>query len=918
MCSGVSIIGFIAIHFTGWSMDAEVGSGIVVALLFALRLLQTASLHPAVGPLILAVVRMFSDISMFLCLYVYILLVFAVVFTLLSSDEDHQYFGSFAKATLTLFFAGLGEFNDALTNAIESHDTLGAALLFTYVILSSIILASTYAAIEHTQTAQYHCGRVGAPAASRQLISEQRQQQSALCCIAFWSMRAIYVTVDALLHAVAFTPIEIYHGLDQFQQEIREGKYWEAFQTALLILVMPFYLLYLTSEERRRSEQYRDKSHWVKYERSIDKWIEAADHHDSNFPDVMAAVKYNQSSQSETLSVLREMQNQLLEMQSQQKQMDGRQLSMGERLTEIGLGAVPLVLSVVLSAWPSSAATFLRNAEGRRNPKLRQLGGSLKDLFQRLHRLGNEVHDRRADIKEKCDRSRATGFERQRRLAEDIRQIQADLEAARTELESHEAEALKLQSQKNETRKRIHQMENDILSVRRSYGQRQDTLQEQIQAVEAAIRAADQLAAQRALDNAEEKENTDGMTTSLLPSDPPSPLSQLGSAAISLQHQLVAQLERKNQALAALQDQLQNIDDSINSEVNTRFMHLSDSPYICQGPLLAEKKQAGGMLRRKLRLTKRQLDSDRRRSKSIEKQCAFKLDYLPKLLRKHTSGTAALQDVLFMLSNINHESLVVPTLGTLSLLQVSAEEHRYKQDDTLDVKDDACSQDEISNSRQKAALIQSLEGLNATVEAATAEIQELSSDLEETLALVGQGERELQEQVIVYRNESAYRDALEQTYTFAVQQLKQGARLVRGKLYAIRSKEARKLPREMTRAAHAFTASVNVIRRAQRQAGTVHAASLSALREEIKAEKAYKRDLKDQLTIQRGKLKEGKQQMGGVMAELNALTVALAQMEQLCGPQAQTMTYEERARRRQEEIDALKDVLELITSSQHE
>ncbi|CEM21877.1 unnamed protein product [Vitrella brassicaformis CCMP3155] len=123
--TSLSIAIFIAIHFIGWSSEAEVSSGIVVALLFVLRLLQTASLHPAVGPLILAVVRMFSDISMFLCLYVYILLVFAGVFTLLSSDEDHQYFGSFPKAILTLFYAALGDFSEALTNAIESHDTLG-------------------------------------------------------------------------------------------------------------------------------------------------------------------------------------------------------------------------------------------------------------------------------------------------------------------------------------------------------------------------------------------------------------------------------------------------------------------------------------------------------------------------------------------------------------------------------------------------------------------------------------------------------------------------------------------------------------------------------------------------------------------------------------------------------------------------
>ncbi|CEM21892.1 unnamed protein product [Vitrella brassicaformis CCMP3155] len=372
--AAVSIAVFIVIHFIGWSSEAEVGSGIVVALLFALRLLQTASLHPAVGPLILAVVRMFSDISMFLCLYLYILLVFAVVFTLLSSDEDHQYFGSFPKATLTLFYAGQGDFNEALTNAIESHDTLGAVLLFTYVILSSIILASTFAAIEETQAAQYqllrirvlneystmphherlpppfnligrchkrdelHPSHVGVCVCAAvvvseplrylaSLISEQRREESALCCIAFWSMKALYVTVDALLVGVSFTPVAIYKALEDIQRTIRKGPYGMVLCLVLVILVMPLFLLYRyaqlessfssgfnetdSSTMARERREARDK-----IKDSIDKWIEAADHHDSSVPDVMAALK------AEIQPALRDMQTQLAEVRTQQKQME--------------------------------------------------------------------------------------------------------------------------------------------------------------------------------------------------------------------------------------------------------------------------------------------------------------------------------------------------------------------------------------------------------------------------------------------------------------------------------------------------------------------------------------------------------------------------------------------------------------------
>ncbi|CEL94711.1 unnamed protein product [Vitrella brassicaformis CCMP3155] len=329
MSSSLAIAAFIAIHFLGYSSEAEVSSGIVIALLFALRLLQTASLQPTVGPLILAVVRMFSDISIFLCLYVYILLVFAGVFTVLSSDEDHQYFGSFPKATLTLFFAGQGDFNEALSNAIESHDTLGAVLLFTYVILSSIILASTYAAIEETQAAQYQLLRIRVlnkyltmPRHERlpppfnliavvvseplrylaNLISEQRREQSALCRIAFWSMKAL--TVDGLLLVVAFTPVTIYRLLtERLPQVIRERDFGLVLCVPLAILLMPVLLLCqyaqrglfssdATETDTDSPEMADDmREAGIKFKDRIDKWIEAADHHNSNFPDVMAALE---------------------------------------------------------------------------------------------------------------------------------------------------------------------------------------------------------------------------------------------------------------------------------------------------------------------------------------------------------------------------------------------------------------------------------------------------------------------------------------------------------------------------------------------------------------------------------------------------------------------------------------------------
>ncbi|CEL94199.1 unnamed protein product [Vitrella brassicaformis CCMP3155] len=363
MCSCASIIAFIAVHVMGWSTDAKVGSGIVIALLFALRLLQTASLHPAVGPLILAVVRMFSDISMFLCLYVYILVVFAVVFTLLSSDEDHQYFGSFPKATLTLFYAGLGEFNEALNNAIESHDTLGTVLLFTYVILSSIILASTYAAIEQTQTAQYQLLRIRVLNEYLNMPQHERLpppfnliavvvsvplryvasliggRQSALCRIASWSVEAIYVTLDALMHAVVFTPAYIDRQLGVFQPGhgrlevlIRAGMYWDAFRMLLTIPVMPLYIFhqYVTAKESSKDteEQKAEKRRQARdsYKGKVEMWMKAAYHRDTTSPDIMTALTHFEEYVKDKIEpVLRELQTQQNEMQKQVE----------ERLTKI-------------------------------------------------------------------------------------------------------------------------------------------------------------------------------------------------------------------------------------------------------------------------------------------------------------------------------------------------------------------------------------------------------------------------------------------------------------------------------------------------------------------------------------------------------------------------------------------------------
>uniref|UniRef100_A0A7S1NWG1 Uncharacterized protein n=1 Tax=Vitrella brassicaformis TaxID=1169539 RepID=A0A7S1NWG1_9ALVE len=60
------------VHFSEWSSDWSSDILAVVALMFTLRLLQSATLNPHIGPLILAVQQMVPDKMKFLFLYLFI------------------------------------------------------------------------------------------------------------------------------------------------------------------------------------------------------------------------------------------------------------------------------------------------------------------------------------------------------------------------------------------------------------------------------------------------------------------------------------------------------------------------------------------------------------------------------------------------------------------------------------------------------------------------------------------------------------------------------------------------------------------------------------------------------------------------------------------------------------------------------
>mmetsp|Transcript_34086 Transcript_34086/g.84328 ORF Transcript_34086/g.84328 Transcript_34086/m.84328 type:complete len:398 (+) Transcript_34086:939-2132(+) len=167
LASSLAVVALIVSYFCEAPLDVITAALSLVGLLFATRILQIATPKSNTGPLILAVVRMFADISMFLLLYVYILLAFAAALNILA-QEGNDDFGTYGLAVLTLFYGGLGEFQDPLDHAIEDGRILAAILVVLYVILSSIILinlliaimASTWGAIEHSQHAHYHMLRL--------------------------------------------------------------------------------------------------------------------------------------------------------------------------------------------------------------------------------------------------------------------------------------------------------------------------------------------------------------------------------------------------------------------------------------------------------------------------------------------------------------------------------------------------------------------------------------------------------------------------------------------------------------------------------------------------------------------------------------------------------------------------------------
>ncbi|CEM11559.1 unnamed protein product [Vitrella brassicaformis CCMP3155] len=136
LASSLAVISFVALHFSRAPSEAITASLSLVGLLFTTRFLQIATLNSTTGPLILAVIRMLADISIFLLLYVYVLLAFAAT--------------------------------EPLDSAIQDEHLLIPILLILYVILLSIILlnlliaimAFTWDAIESSQHAHYHMLRL--------------------------------------------------------------------------------------------------------------------------------------------------------------------------------------------------------------------------------------------------------------------------------------------------------------------------------------------------------------------------------------------------------------------------------------------------------------------------------------------------------------------------------------------------------------------------------------------------------------------------------------------------------------------------------------------------------------------------------------------------------------------------------------
>jgi len=134
----------------------------ILAMLVLLRLVHALTLWDRLGPLIVMMRRMMVDLAVFIVLYGFVLIGFAILFMTIFAATGNDNFTSLTSSVVYLFYAALGAFDQ--NEDIEGRSFIvGNGLLMLWLTLSALLLlnlliamfADTYTAVRETAAAYY-------------------------------------------------------------------------------------------------------------------------------------------------------------------------------------------------------------------------------------------------------------------------------------------------------------------------------------------------------------------------------------------------------------------------------------------------------------------------------------------------------------------------------------------------------------------------------------------------------------------------------------------------------------------------------------------------------------------------------------------------------------------------------------------
>lgn len=122
-----------------WYLERAADLWGVVAMLVLLRLLHALTLWDRLGPLLVMMRRMLADLFVFIVLYAFFLIGFGIFFMTTFNSTGNERFGSLVDASIYLFYAALGAF-DQNEDLEGRHWLVGHGLLMLWLTLSALMM----------------------------------------------------------------------------------------------------------------------------------------------------------------------------------------------------------------------------------------------------------------------------------------------------------------------------------------------------------------------------------------------------------------------------------------------------------------------------------------------------------------------------------------------------------------------------------------------------------------------------------------------------------------------------------------------------------------------------------------------------------------------------------------------------------